>query len=70
MPHPVEDHLRHSALAIDAFARGFVINRLGEAFDRPGATVIVCLKHEFAGRIVDPLRERQRLVGLDRLLDG
>ena len=68
--HPVKHDLRHRALAVDGLAGGLIVNRLGEAFDRAGAIVAVGMEDELARRVVDPLRERKRLVGRDRLLDG
>ena len=68
MPHSVQDHLRHRPLAIGALGRGFVINRLREAFERAVAAGFVSLQLELLGRRVGRGVERTLLVFLNRLL--
>ena len=69
MAQAIENNLRDSPLPLRALARGFIINRLREAFDRASAIVAVNLEDELPRRIVSPLGKRNPGIGLDGLLD-
>jgi hypothetical protein len=70
VPDAVEDDLRHRPAAVDAFGRRFVVDRLGQAVDRPQAADLVGAQLEGQGGSGGHRLDRPLGIELLRFLGG